>query len=287
MSGRHTSRTGKGPAIRSLPKTLKLVARLAPRQLNDELALARVELKRKAAQVGVAGAFFGVALVFLMLLVIALVVAAILGLATIMPGWLAALIVAAVFLLIVALGALIGTAKFRAAMPLVPEDTIRGIKHDLGIAKEGSAFDESILDPNSPQPRRPRPKRKLKRKKRRLRKRPRRPPRTPMPPRHPPKLNCGAGWTSAASTLPVSATNLARSLTSRSRGRHCWRLPTRNCRKAVNLRPPSSPLPANRFPRTSPGALPPAGRTSWRLLPLPPSSWLRYGSCSRSKSLRQ
>lgn len=150
MSGRHTSRTGKGPAIRTLPKTLKLVARLAPRQLNDEIALAKVELKRKATQVGVAGAFFGVAVVFLALLVIALVVAAILGLATIMPGWLAALIVAAVFLIIVALGALIGVAKFKKAMPLVPEDTIRGIKHDLGIAKEGSAFDESILDPNSP-----------------------------------------------------------------------------------------------------------------------------------------
>ncbi|MFI2564457.1 phage holin family protein [Paenarthrobacter sp. NPDC018779] len=150
MSGRHTSRTGRGPAIRTLPKTLKLVARLAPRQLNDEIALAKVELKRKATQVGVAGAFFGVALVFLALLVIALVVAAILGLATIMPGWLAALIVSAVFLLIVALGALIGVAKFKKAMPLVPEDTIRGIKHDLGIAKEGSAFDESILDPNSP-----------------------------------------------------------------------------------------------------------------------------------------
>ncbi|MFJ4169019.1 phage holin family protein [Paenarthrobacter sp. NPDC089714] len=150
MSGRHTSRTGRGPAIRTLPKTLKLVARLAPRQLNDEIALAKVELKRKATQVGIAGAFFGVALVFLALLVIALVVAAILGLATIMPGWLAALIVSAVFLLIVALGALIGVAKFKKAMPLVPEDTIRGIKHDLGIAKEGSAFDESILDPNSP-----------------------------------------------------------------------------------------------------------------------------------------
>ena len=150
MSGRHTSRTGRGPAIRTLPKTLKLVARLAPRQLNDEIALAKVELKRKATQVGVAGAFFGVALVFLALLVIALVVAAILGLATLMPGWLAALIVSAVFLLIVALGALIGVAKFKKAMPLVPEDTIRGIKHELGIAKEGSAFDESILDPNSP-----------------------------------------------------------------------------------------------------------------------------------------
>ncbi|MEV7605474.1 phage holin family protein [Paenarthrobacter sp. NPDC089322] len=150
MSGRHTGRTSRGPAIRTLPKTLKLVARLAPRQLNDEIALAKVELQRKGKQVGVAGAFFGVALVFMSLLVIALVVAAILGLATIMPGWLAALIVAAVFLIIVALGALIGIAKFKKAMPLVPEDTIRGLKHDLGIAKEGSDFDESILDPNSP-----------------------------------------------------------------------------------------------------------------------------------------
>jgi len=150
MSGRHTGRTSQGPAIRTLPKTLKLVARLAPRQINDEIALAKVELKRKATQVGVAGAFFGVALVFLALLVIALVVAAILGLATIMPGWLAALIVAAFFLVVVAIAALIGIAKFKKAMPLVPEDTIRGIKHDLGIAKEGSAFDESILDPNSP-----------------------------------------------------------------------------------------------------------------------------------------
>ncbi|KIA74250.1 hypothetical protein ANMWB30_14980 [Arthrobacter sp. MWB30] len=133
-----------------MPKTLKLVARLAPRQINDEIALAKVELKRKATQLGVAGAFFGVALVFMALLVIALVVAAILGLATIMPGWLAALLVSAFFLVVVAIASLIGIAKFKKAVPLVPEDTIRGIKHDLGIAKEGSAFDESILDPNSP-----------------------------------------------------------------------------------------------------------------------------------------
>ncbi|MFP3581205.1 phage holin family protein [Arthrobacter sp. fls2-241-R2A-200] len=150
MSGRHTGRTSQGPAIRTLPKTLKLVARLAPRQINDEIALAKVELKRKATQLGVAGAFFGVALVFLALLVIALVAAAILALATIMPGWLAALIVAAFFLVIVAIAGLIGLARFKKAMPLIPEDTIRGIRHDLGIAKEGSAFDASILDPNSP-----------------------------------------------------------------------------------------------------------------------------------------
>ena len=36
-------------------------------------------------------------------------------------------------------------------MPLVPEDTIRGLKYDLGIAKEGSAFDPAVLDPDSEQ----------------------------------------------------------------------------------------------------------------------------------------
>jgi membrane-associated HD superfamily phosphohydrolase len=36
-------------------------------------------------------------------------------------------------------------------MPLVPEETIRGIKHDLGVAKEGSDFNPAILDPASPE----------------------------------------------------------------------------------------------------------------------------------------
>jgi uncharacterized membrane protein YqjE len=149
MSGRHTGRTGQGPGIRALPKTLKLVARLAPRQLNDEINLAKAELKRKGIQVGVAAAFFGVALVFVSLLVIALVVAAIMGLATIMPAWLAALLVSAFFLLVVLLGGLIGVQKFKNALPLVPEKTILGLKHDLGIAKEGTAFDATSLDPSS------------------------------------------------------------------------------------------------------------------------------------------
>ncbi|MBT2513184.1 phage holin family protein [Arthrobacter sp. ISL-30] len=151
MSGRHSSETIQGPRITALPKTLKLVAMLAPRQLNDEIRLAKEEIKRKATQVGVAGAFFGVALVFLTFLVVALIVAAILGLATVMPGWLAALLVAALFLLIVAIGAVTGLLKFKKAMPLMPEDTIRGIKHDLGIAKEGTSFDARKLDPNSEQ----------------------------------------------------------------------------------------------------------------------------------------
>ena len=56
----------------------------------------------RASQVGVAAAFLAVALVFVAFLVIGLIVAAIMGLATIMPAWLAALLVCAVFLLIAA-----------------------------------------------------------------------------------------------------------------------------------------------------------------------------------------
>lgn len=151
MSGRHTGRASQGLRITALPRTLKLLFRLAPRQLNDEIAFAKVELKRKGIQVGVAAAFFAVALVFLALLVTGLVVAAIMGLATIMPAWLAALLVCAAFLVVALIGALIGVRKFKQAMPLIPAETIRGIKYDLGIAKEGSDFNAALLDPASPE----------------------------------------------------------------------------------------------------------------------------------------
>jgi uncharacterized membrane protein YqjE len=149
MSGRHTGRTSQGLRITALPRTLKLLFRLAPRQINDEIAFAKVEIKRKGIQVGIAAAFFAVALVFLALLLVGLIVAAIMGLATIMPAWLAALLVSAAFLVIALIGALIGLRKFKKAMPLVPAETIRGIKYDLGIAKEGSDFNAALLDPDS------------------------------------------------------------------------------------------------------------------------------------------
>jgi uncharacterized membrane protein YqjE len=151
MSGRHSGGTSAGLRVSALPRTLKLIAKLAPRQLHDEIALAKVEIKRKGKQVGVAAAFVGVAAVFAAFLVIGLIVAAIMGLATIMPAWLAALLVCAFFLLVALIVGLVGARKIKKAMPLVPEDTLRGLKYDLGIAKEGSAFDPRVLDPDSEQ----------------------------------------------------------------------------------------------------------------------------------------
>lgn len=151
MSGRHSGRTSPGLRFTALPGTLKLLFRLAPRQLNDEIAFAKIELKRKGIQVGVAAAFFAVALLFLAFLVVGLIVAAIMGLATIMPAWLAALLVSAAFLLVALIGGLVGLARFKKAMPLMPEETIRGIRHDIGVAREGSAFNPAVLDPESPE----------------------------------------------------------------------------------------------------------------------------------------
>ncbi|GAA3297386.1 hypothetical protein GCM10017708_39000 [Arthrobacter citreus] len=78
------------------------MARLTPRQLNDEFALATAEMKQKGVKAGMAAAFMVVALLFAAALAIALIVAAILGLGTVMPGWLAALLVALLFLVIAA-----------------------------------------------------------------------------------------------------------------------------------------------------------------------------------------
>ncbi|MDJ0319755.1 phage holin family protein [Pseudarthrobacter sp. PS3-L1] len=149
MSGRHSGRENRGLRITALPGTFRLIMRLAPRQLHDEIAFAKIELKRKGVQLGVAAAFFVVALVFVLLLVIGLVVAAIMGLATLMPAWLAALLVSALFLVLAGVGALIGYVKLKKALPLVPEETLRGIKHDLGIAQKGSEYDPALLDPSS------------------------------------------------------------------------------------------------------------------------------------------
>lgn len=149
MSARHSMPVGRRPKLAALPDLVGQAARLAPRQLNDELALARIELKARGVQAGVGAGLFVVALVFLGLLVIALVVAAILGLATVMPGWLAALIVSAAFLIILAIAALIGMGWVKKAMPLIPADAIRGLRHDLGIVTEGRNFDPRLLDPST------------------------------------------------------------------------------------------------------------------------------------------
>ena len=127
----------------SLPDVAKVFGKLLPRQIQDELALAKLELKDKGIKAGKGVALIVVGLVFLLLATIALVVAAVAGLAQVMPFWLSALIVAAFFLLVLIVLAAVGALMIKSAMPLNPVRAVRGLKYDLGVVKEGSAYTEA------------------------------------------------------------------------------------------------------------------------------------------------
>ncbi|OMH24194.1 hypothetical protein BKD30_09970 [Tersicoccus phoenicis] len=144
MSQQTTTRTGNS---RSLGGMTTVMSRLVPKQLADEVNLALLEMKAKGIQVGVAAAFFVVGLVFAAFLVVMLLVALVSGIANWFSWdyWLAALVVGAVFLVILVIAALIGLSRLKKAMPLKPEQAIRGLKYDLGVLKEGRGFDERTL----------------------------------------------------------------------------------------------------------------------------------------------
>ena len=140
-SGARTRTTTK-PGAASIMDVVKVFTRLLPKQLNDEAQLAFLELKEKGIKVGVGAALAVVGLVFLGLAVIALIGAVIAGLSHVMPAWLAALLLALLFLIILAVLALIGVAKIKSALPLMPEKALFGLRYDLGVVKEGSAYNE-------------------------------------------------------------------------------------------------------------------------------------------------
>ncbi|WP_270254352.1 phage holin family protein [Kocuria marina] len=140
-SGARTRTTTK-PGAASIMDVVKVFARLLPKQLKDEAQLAFLELKEKGIKMGVGAALAVVGLVFLGLAVIALIGAAIAGLSHVMPAWLAALLLALLFLIILAVLALIGIAKIKSALPLMPKKAIFGLRYDLGVVKEGSAYNE-------------------------------------------------------------------------------------------------------------------------------------------------
>ena len=113
---------------------------LGPSQVKDEIQIAKHELKTKGIAVGKGAAFFGVAAVFGLFLIIALVAAAILGLGTVMPYWASALVFALIFLIVLAICALVGLKKVKAQLPFKPESAIFGLLFDLGVLKEGTAM---------------------------------------------------------------------------------------------------------------------------------------------------
>ncbi|MEA2287901.1 MAG: hypothetical protein QOJ21_3944 [Solirubrobacteraceae bacterium] len=102
---------------------------------RQEIELAKLELREKGRKAGMGAGMFGGAGAFGVYAFGALTACIILALATFLPGWLAALIVALVYGAVAGVLALRGKAKVSEAGPLVPEQAVDTTKEDVRWVK--------------------------------------------------------------------------------------------------------------------------------------------------------
>jgi putative superfamily III holin-X len=103
--------------------------------VHQELELAKLELTQKGKRAGIGAGMFGGAGLVGLYAVGALTAAIVLLLATAMTGWLAALIVAAVYGVLAGGLALAGRSQVQQATPPVPEQATESVKEDVQWAK--------------------------------------------------------------------------------------------------------------------------------------------------------
>lgn len=123
----------------------KVLTRLAPKQLKDEVQIAKIEVKEKGIALGKGVAVAVVGLVFALFMAIALVILAYVGLSKLVAPWAAALILVVLFLLLAGILGFVGYKMIMKQLPFKPESAIFGILYDLGVLKEGSAMTSKRL----------------------------------------------------------------------------------------------------------------------------------------------
>ncbi len=101
--------------------------------VRHELDFAKAEMTEKAKRAGVGAGLFGVAGVVALYGLGVLIAAAVLGLALVLPGWAAALVVAGGLFLIAIIAVLIGRGSLKKATPAVPKDSVQSLREDLSV----------------------------------------------------------------------------------------------------------------------------------------------------------
>ncbi len=100
------------------------------RLVTGEIALFKAEMTKKAKDLGIGAGLLVAALVLVLFGFGTLIAAAVLGLATILPAWLAALIVGVVLILVAVILALVGVKKLKAGAKPVPERSVEALTGD-------------------------------------------------------------------------------------------------------------------------------------------------------------
>jgi hypothetical protein len=126
------------PQRQSIGSLLSSLPDLVKRIIRGEIEHAKAELIGKLKAAGVGLGLLVAAAVFGFILIEVLIAAAILGVSTALPAWLAALLVAAALLVVTAILGLIGWRTLKRGVPPLPSETVKNVKSDVHALKEES-----------------------------------------------------------------------------------------------------------------------------------------------------
>jgi hypothetical protein len=125
------------PASASTGELIGQLTDQLSRLVRDEARLAQAEVTQKAKRLGVGAGLFGGAGLTAFFGLAVLISAVVLGLAEVLPAWLAALVVAVVLFAVAGVLALVGKKDVEAASPPLPSQAIAGVQADVATVKEG------------------------------------------------------------------------------------------------------------------------------------------------------
>jgi hypothetical protein len=125
----------RGEPPRARRKSLVDLVTDLPGQVTElvhrEIDLIKTELFGKLKALGIGAGLMVAALGVLLFMVGTLLTAGILALSLVMPGWLAALLVSLLLLIVAAILALVGWRRMQAGIPPTPDEAIGSLKRDL------------------------------------------------------------------------------------------------------------------------------------------------------------
>ena len=123
------------PESQTLGALVHQLSQQIPELVRSEIRLAQAEVAEKGKRAGVGIGMFSVAGLLGFFALATLVTTAVLGLATVVDAWLAALVVAVVLLVAAGVAGLVGRNKVADAGPPAPQRAIQGIKDDIAAVK--------------------------------------------------------------------------------------------------------------------------------------------------------